>query len=74
MSKKLYIISYQLHGQPKEFPIHADQPLTESDAWHWAACDVGVARIPKSARDRSEKMDKQTASRFGITDVGYQAR
>ncbi|WPP02420.1 DUF6555 family protein (plasmid) [Pseudomonas sp. HR96] len=74
MSKKLYIISYHLHGQPKQFPIHTDQPLTESEAWHWAACDVGVARIPKSTRDKFEKMTKQTAGRFGITDVGYQVR
>lgn len=42
MNNDLYIIEYKLHGEPKTFIIRT-KIRSNSDAWHWASCDAGVA-------------------------------
>lgn len=71
MAENLYKITYTLHGVRKEFVIRTNRPLIAADAWHWAACDAGAARIPRSDRDKSERMSKPKAERFGIADVAW---
>lgn len=66
----LYIIDYELHGEPKSFIIRAEV-MNNSEAWHWASCDAGVGRIPKFGREKVKRVSKPMAEKYGITDVRW---
>ncbi|MFW8695487.1 DUF6555 family protein, partial [Mesorhizobium japonicum] len=66
----LYVIEYQLHGQPKSFIIRAPR-MGSAEAWHWACCDAGLAPIPKPGKAPLKMFSKPLAQRYGITDVQW---
>lgn len=68
----LYVIDYEIHGVPKSFIIRADI-MNNAEAWHWASCDAGVARIPKFAREKIRRVSRPLAERFGVIDVRWRA-
>lgn len=68
----LFVIEYQLRGNPKRFVIRASD-MSNADAWHWASCDAGVAPIPKPGRPPLKKFSKPLAERYGITEVKWRA-
>lgn len=51
---QLYIIDYQLHGQPRSFIIRLER-LDNAEAWHWASCDAGIGIIPKFGREKIKR-------------------
>lgn len=64
----LYVIDYQLHGEPKSFVIRT-KLMNNAEAWQWASCDAGLAPIPKPGRPPLKRFSKPMAERFGVTDV-----
>lgn len=66
----LFIIEYQLHGEPKSFIIRT-KTMRNSDAWHWASCDAGIAPIPKPGKPPLKVVSKPQAEKFGVTDVKW---
>ncbi|BAW23349.1 MULTISPECIES: DUF6555 family protein [Pseudomonas] len=69
-SPQLYIIDYQLHGQPRSFIIRLER-LDNAEAWHWASCDAGIGIIPKFGREKIKKISRPMAERYGITGVSW---
>jgi len=69
-SPELYVIDYQLHGQPRSFIIRLER-LDNAEAWHWASCDAGVGIISKFGREKIRKVSRPMAERYGITDVRW---
>jgi len=69
-SPQLYIIDYQLHGQPRSFIIRLER-LDNAEAWHWASCDAGIGIIPKFGREKIRKISRPMAERYGITGVSW---
>ncbi|MFF7706676.1 DUF6555 family protein [Pseudomonas sp. NPDC007930] len=67
---QLYIIDYRLHGARRSFVIR-HPGLSETEAWHWASCDVGFGHIPRSANDRTRKTTRSMAERYGISEVAW---
>jgi hypothetical protein len=67
---EFFIIEYLLHGEPKTFIIRATT-MRSVDAWHWAACDAGLAPIPKPGRPPLKVVSKPLAERHGLTDVKW---
>ncbi|CAM3237472.1 DUF6555 family protein [Pseudomonas plecoglossicida] len=67
---QLYIIDYQLHGEPRSFIIRLDR-LDNAEAWHWASCDAGIGIIPKFGREKIKKVSRPMAERYGITEVRW---
>jgi hypothetical protein len=67
---QLFIIDYQLHGQPRSFIIRLDR-LDNAEAWHWASCDAGIGIIPKFGREKIRKVSRPMAERYGITAVSW---
>lgn len=67
---KLFVIDYELHGQHKSFVIRAER-MDNAEAWHWASCDAGVARIGRYGREKIKKVSKPVAERYGITEVHW---
>ena len=61
---QLFIIDYQLHGQPRSFIIRLDR-LDNAEAWHWASCDAGIGIIPKFGREKIRKVSRPMAERYG---------
>jgi hypothetical protein len=72
INAKLYVIDYRLHGTPRSFIIRAEM-MDNSEAWHWAACDAGIGRIGRYAREKVKKTTRPWAERFGIADVRWRA-
>ncbi|MBH3446089.1 hypothetical protein I5L59_21140 [Pseudomonas moraviensis] len=68
----LYVIDYQLHGEPKSFVIRT-KLMNNAEAWQWASCDAGLAPIPKPGRPPLKRFSKPMAERFGVTDVKWRA-
>ncbi|QJI28528.1 hypothetical protein HKK55_07285 [Pseudomonas sp. ADAK18] len=69
----IYTIHYLLHGEPKTFVVRADL-MNNAEAWHWAACDAGVAHIARVGRpghERVKKTSRPWAEKYGITDVSW---
>lgn len=64
-SPQLYIIDYQLHGQPRSFIIRLER-LDNAEAWHWASCDAGIGIIPKFGREKSGKSAGPWPSATGL--------
>lgn len=60
MNTDLYIIEYQLHGEPKSVIIRS-RAMRNADAWHWASCDAGIAPIPKPGRPLLKLVSKPRA-------------
>ncbi|MNI78236.1 hypothetical protein D3C73_1345930 [compost metagenome] len=67
---QLYIIDYQLRGEPRSFIIRMER-MDNTEAWHWASCDAGVGIIPKFGREKIKKVSKPMAERFGVTAVKW---
>lgn len=67
---EFFIIEYLLHGKPKTFIIRAPM-MCSVDAWHWAACDAGLAPIPKPGKPPLKMVSKPQAERYGLTDVKW---
>ncbi|WP_407316874.1 DUF6555 family protein [Pseudomonas sp. nanlin1] len=72
MASGLYRVAYRLHGEAKSFIIRADK-MDNTEAWHWASCDVGVGRIPRYGRERTKRVTIEEAQRFGITEVSWRS-
>lgn len=70
MNNDLYIIEYKLHGEPKTFIIRT-KIRSNSDAWHWASCDAGVAPIPKPGRPPLKTVTKPQAEKYRLSDVKW---
>lgn len=68
----MYVIDYQLHGEPKSFVIRA-KLMNNAEAWQWASCDAGLAPIPKPGRASLKPFSKPMAERFGVTNVQWRA-
>jgi hypothetical protein len=68
----MYVIDYQLHGEPKSFVIRA-KLMNNAEAWQWASCDAGLAPIPKPGRASLKRFSKPMAERFGVTNVQWRA-
>lgn len=69
---RLYVISYHLNGQAKEFVLRLDD-MNNAEAWHWAACDAGVGIIPRFGRSNVKKVSRPQAERYGISDVRWRS-
>ena len=50
------------------FFVRADT-MNNTEAWHWASVDAGIAQIPKYRTDKVPKVSKPLAERHGLTDV-----
>jgi hypothetical protein len=48
----LFIIRYKFFGKSKSL-ILRNAEMNNSDAWHWASCDAGVAPLPQPASHHS---------------------
>lgn len=70
MKRKIYIIDYCLHGEPKNFVIQLDD-MSNAIAWNWASCDAGVGTIPKPTHPEIRHTSKPIAERYGVTDVRW---
>lgn len=70
-SPQLYIIDYQLHGQPRSFIIRLET-LDNAEAWHWASCDAGIGVIPRFGQHKIKKVSKPMAERYGLENVRWQ--
>lgn len=68
--QQLYVIDYELQGQPRTFIIRLEN-MNNAEAWHWASCDAGVARIGRYGREKIKKVSKPVAERYGITEVHW---
>ena len=68
----MYVIDYQLHGEPKSFVIRA-KLMNHAEAWQWASCDAGLAPLPKPGRASLKRFSKPMAERFGVTNVQWRA-
>ncbi|AXQ49232.1 DUF6555 family protein [Pseudomonas sp. UBA6554] len=66
----IFLISYKLHGEAREFIVRAER-MNNAEAWHWAACEAGVGVIPKFTASDIRKVSRPVAERFGITDVQW---
>ena len=65
-----FTIRYKLHGKPKTFVVRTHL-MSNSEAWHWACCDAGVAPIPKPGRPPLKKFSKPMAERYGVSEVRW---
>ncbi|QVW21908.1 hypothetical protein KJF94_18690 [Pseudomonas hormoni] len=66
----IFIIEYKLHEKSRSFIIRA-QKMSNGDAWHWAACDAGIAPIPKPGKPPLKVISKPQAEKYGITEVRW---
>lgn len=67
---KHYRIDYLLNGAFKSFYISAEH-MDNSEAWHHASVDAGIARIPKYRLEKVPRVTKPYAEHFGITNVEW---
>lgn len=65
-----FIIEYKQHREPKSFIIRATL-MSNAMAWHWAACDAGLAPIPKPGKPPLKVVSKPQAEKYGLTDVRW---
>lgn len=72
MNTDLYVIEYQLHGEPRSFIIRS-KTMRNAEAWHWACCDAGIAPIPKPGRPPLKMVSKPLAEKYGLTSVKWRA-
>lgn len=70
LNQQLYVIEYQLHGEPRSFIIRVEK-MDNAEAWHWAACDAGIGVIPKFGASKLKKVSRPTAERYGISDTKW---
>lgn len=68
----LYVVKYSLRGEAREFVVRSDR-MDNAEAWHWAACDAGVAVIPRFGRSNIRKVSRPQAERHGISDVAWRS-
>ncbi|MEN5236142.1 DUF6555 family protein [Pseudomonas sp. TWI923] len=68
----LYVIKYSLRGLAREFVVRSDR-MDDADAWHWAACDAGVAVIPRFGQSGIRKVSRAQAEHYGIGDVAWRS-
>lgn len=66
----LYVIEYSLGNQTRKFIVRSDR-MDNAEAWHWAACDAGVAVIPRFGQLAIRQVSRLQAERYGIRDVGW---
>ena len=66
----LFTIQYRLHGIPKSFILRAPL-MNNTEAWHWASCDAGVAVIPRFGQNKLKRVSRPMAEKYGITDVRW---
>lgn len=69
-SSDLFVIDYQYEGAKKTFVIRTPR-MRNTDAWHWACCDAGLAPIPKPGRPPLKTFTKPLAERHGVTNVTW---
>lgn len=67
---ELYVIEYQLQGQPKSFLIRAPR-MGNTEAWHWACGDAGLTPIPEPGKAPLRMFSKPTAQKYGVTEVQW---
>lgn len=69
-AQKLYVVNYQLHGEPKQFVIRLEN-MTDAEAWHWSSCDAGIGVIPRFSQQNIRKVSRVTAERYGLSEVRW---
>ncbi|MCU0092205.1 hypothetical protein N8H72_19690 [Pseudomonas koreensis] len=65
-----YHIEYLLYGTQREFVIRTPS-MNDTDAWHWASCDAGIAPIPRPGRPPLKVISKPQAEKYGISEVKW---
>lgn len=68
--QELYVIDYELQGQPRTFIIRLER-MDNAEAWHWASCDAGVGVIPRFGQHKIKKVSRPMAERYGIANVQW---
>ncbi|WP_236192395.1 DUF6555 family protein [Pseudomonas urethralis] len=66
----LFTVEYHLHGKPRSFVLRLES-MNDAAAWNWAACDAGVAVIPKFGGRGIRPVGKDQAERYGISLVNW---
>nr|WP_314873599.1 DUF6555 family protein [uncultured Pseudomonas sp.] len=70
LGQQLYIIEYTLRGAERNFVIRLER-MDNALAWHWAACDAGIAVIPRFGQHKIKHVSRPMAERYGLENVRW---
>lgn len=70
VGQQLYVIEYELHGEPRTFIIRLEK-MDNGVAWHCASCDAGVGIIPRFSQQNIKLVSRPMAERYGVAKVRW---